>query len=221
MLPGRPPPRVRRSAVRRMEGLTGRIVAVLPIGLSLYALYWVLFIVTDRRSTGSASSSFLSSFRFFLSRGPGAARPRQRLDGVLIARQSCTGVAAGRLRAVVYRAADPRTIDLMLGASRPARARATRTAVGWILPVTAAAFLVYALVGPHLDAVGLSPRRPPRLSTYRLIGTLYMTSRGSSAYRWTLPHQYSSLFTSTARCLGRSGAGQFFIAGRWRRWKSR
>ena len=72
---------------------------------------------------------------------------------------------------------------------------ATRRAVGWILPVTAVAFLVYALLRPVFD-----DDRPGSLAhrgydVDRLVGTLYMTLEGIFGVPLDVAATYIILFT--------------------------
>ena len=55
---------------------------------------------------------------------------------------------------------------------------AARRSIGWILPVTAVGFLLYAWAGPFFDTIGLPLLAHRGYPPDRLIGTLYITLEG-------------------------------------------
>jgi hypothetical protein len=88
---------------------------------------------------------------------------------------------------------------------------ATRRTVGWVLPATALAFLLYAYLGPAVRPRGA--RRVAHRGYYldRLVGTLYMTLEGIFGVPLDVASTYIVLFGSSARCSRRRGRGRFFI----------
>ena len=88
---------------------------------------------------------------------------------------------------------------------------AARRSVGWILPATAGAFLVYALVGPWFDRIGLPLLAHRGYPIDRLIGTLYITLEGMFGVPLDVTATYIILFTIYGAVLEQSGAGTFFI----------
>jgi TRAP transporter 4TM/12TM fusion protein len=114
--------------------------------------------------------------------------------------------------AIVYRATEPRAIDVVLGGILVVLVlEATRRAVGWILPLTALAFLGYAVAGRSFDDIGLSLLAHRGYSLDRLIGTLYMTLEGIFGVPLDVAATYIILFTIYGAVLELSGAGAFFI----------
>jgi TRAP transporter 4TM/12TM fusion protein len=112
----------------------------------------------------------------------------------------------------VYRAAEPSTIDVVLGIAAIALVlEATRRAVGWILPVTAAAFLFYGMFGPVFDDIGLGILAHRCYGIDRLVGTLYMTLEGIFGVPLDVTATYIILFTIYGAVLELSGAGTFFL----------
>ena len=72
----------------------------------------------------------------------------------------------------IYRAADPTAVDVTLGTIPIVLVlEATRRTAGWILPVTAACFLVYAFYGPLLDLVGPGLIAHRGYDPARIVGT--------------------------------------------------
>jgi TRAP transporter 4TM/12TM fusion protein len=88
---------------------------------------------------------------------------------------------------------------------------AARRTVGWVLPVTAAAFVLYAYAGPSFDRIGLSLLAHRGYPLDRLVGTLYMTLEGIFGVPLDVTATYIVLFTLYGAVLEQSGAGRFFI----------
>ena len=112
----------------------------------------------------------------------------------------------------VYRAATPLPVDLVLGVvTMLVVLEATRRTVGPILPVTAAAFLLYGYYGPWLELVGLELFAHRGYDAARLVGTLYMTLEGIFGVPLNVCATFIILFTVFGAVLAKSGAGPFFI----------
>ena len=112
----------------------------------------------------------------------------------------------------VYRAATPSTVDLLLGTvTTLVVLEATRRTVGPILPVTAAAFLLYGYYGPYFELIGLDLFAHRGYDVARLVGTLYMTLEGIFGVPLHVTSTFIILFTIFGAILTHSGAGQFFI----------
>jgi TRAP transporter 4TM/12TM fusion protein len=112
----------------------------------------------------------------------------------------------------VYRAADPLPIDVALGALTIVLVlEAARRSVGWILPATAVAFIVYGWAGPFFDRIGLSLIAHRGYELDRLVGTLYITLEGIFGVPLDVTSTYIILFTIYGAVLEQSGAGRFFI----------
>src|SRR3990167_9525337 len=95
------------APVRQLAGFAGRLAAVLSVGLSLYALYWVLFVVQPQ--------VYRVSFLLFPLRR-GDLRGVSGFDWALVAASVVTlAWPLVDFNAFIYRAADPRPIDLVLG----------------------------------------------------------------------------------------------------------
>jgi TRAP transporter 4TM/12TM fusion protein len=201
------------APVRRLTGWLAHLADGLAIGLSLYALYWVLFIVEPQ--VYRVSFLLVALVLTFLS-FPRARRSTSSvswLDWTLIALTiAALGWPIADFGAFVYRAADPRSIDMALGVLTVALVlEAARRAVGWILPATAAAFLAYAYAGPAFDRLGLGFVAHRGYDVDRLAGTLYMTLEGIFGVPLDVAATYIILFTIYGAVLEKSGAGSFFI----------
>src|SRR5690606_13460114 len=111
-----------------------------------------------------------------------------------------------------YRAATPEPVDLALGAIAILLVlEATRRTVGPILPVTAAAFLLYAYWIPLFELIGLDVIAHRGYYPGRLIGTLYITLEGIFGVPLDVAATYIILCTLFGAILEASGAGKFFI----------
>lgn len=174
-----------------------------------FALYWVLFIVQPQVYRVSFLLVALVLTFLLFPRRRGDLSGVSPLDWALIA---LTIVALSwplvDFSTFVYRAADPKTIDLVLGAVTVLLVlEATRRSVGAILPVTALVFLLYAYAGPRFDDIGLPLLAHRGYDIDRLIGTLYITLEGILG---SGPLRPASADGSCARLLPRSA----------RRWSS-
>jgi TRAP transporter 4TM/12TM fusion protein len=201
--------------MRAPAGLAGRAASLLAAGLAAYAIYWVLFIVQPQVYRVSFLLIALV-LTLLLYPATAALRRSDRVplyDWILIA----LAVVAFSwplidFRQFVYRAAEPATIDLILGTIAIALVlEATRRAVGWVLPATAIAFLLYAWAGPLLDQIGLDLIAHRGYGPARLVGTLYMTLEGIFGVPLDVTATYIVLFTIYGALLDASGAGRFFI----------
>jgi TRAP transporter 4TM/12TM fusion protein len=204
---------------RRRKGITSRVREragdVLAFVLSVYALYWVIGIVDPQVYRVSFLLIALAA-TFLVYPFPAGARSGvigATIDGL------CIVLAVAALMwpivdfdAFVLRAATPTTLDLILGAITTLLVLdATRRTTGWILPATAALFLVYALFGNVLDQIGLSLIAHRGYSVPRILGTLYMTLEGIFGVPLDVTATYIVLFTIYGAVLEHSGAGKFFI----------
>ena len=200
--------------MRAPAGAAGRAAAVLAAALSAYSLYWVLFIVQPQVYRVSfLLVALILTFLLFPAR---AARKSSRVplaDWVLIAVSIVAfGWPLADFARFVYRAAEPSAVDVVLGiAAIVLVLEATRRAVGWILPATAAAFLLYGMFGPVFDDIGLGILAHRGYGIDRLVGTLYMTLEGIFGVPLDVTATYIILFTIYGAVLELSGAGTFFL----------
>ncbi|HEX2340264.1 MAG TPA: TRAP transporter fused permease subunit [Vicinamibacterales bacterium] len=197
---------------------------LLAIGLSLFALCWVLFVIDPH--TYRTAFLLVSLLLIFLGvpSDPHAvaptevpARPPQRTRRIVNVALAVLVLFAFGWPLIdgepfLYRAATPTSLDLVAGAIAIALVlEATRKTVGWVLPVTALGFLAYAVAGPFLDRIGLSLVAHRGYGLDRLVGSLYMTLDGIFGVPLDVTATYIILFTIYGALLEKSGAGQFFI----------
>jgi TRAP transporter 4TM/12TM fusion protein len=189
------------------------VATALAVGLSLYALYWVVGIVEPLfYRTTFLLGALVLTFLLFPAR---SSRPKgiTRADLILVALVVIVfGWPAIDVASFPYRAATPGWVDLVFGAMGIVLVlEATRRTVGWVLPVTALLFMVYAYVGPLLELVGLGVIAHRGYYPDRLIGTLYMTLDGIFGVPLDVAATYIILFAIYGAVLEQSGAGRFFI----------
>ena len=201
------------AATRPLHGRMALLASTLAVGIACYALYWVVAVV----ETQLYRTSFLLvvlALTFLVYPARRATRTRvTAVDWVLVA---LAVVALGwpivDLTHFPYRAATPTPPDLVLGVVTILIVlEATRRAVGWVLPATALAFLLYAYLGPLFDLVGLGWIAHRGYDLDRLIGALYMTLEGIFGVPLDVASTYIVLFGIFGAVLEASGAGQFFI----------
>jgi TRAP transporter 4TM/12TM fusion protein len=201
------------TPTRRLEGIPGALAAILTTGLAAYALYWVLAIVDPQIYRVSfLLVGLVVSFLMYPARRRGQSGV-SALDWVLIAG---TVIALGwplfDFDRFVYRAAEPTSVDRILGVLTVILIlEATRRTVGWILPVTAICFILYANFGPLLDRLGLGLFAHRGYGLDRLVGSLYMTLEGIFGIPLDVAATYIILFTIYGAVLQFSGAGKFFL----------
>ncbi len=201
------------AAARPLSGRLNLLATTLATGLSLYALYWVIAVIQPQiyRVTFLLLALVLSFLLFPAVKG--SRRSVTWLDWLLIA----VTIAALAWPIVdfeqfVYRAAEPNSFDLICGTlTIVVVLEATRRTVGGILPLTAAAFLVYGYYGPLFDRIGLGLLAHRGYSLERLIGSLYMSLEGIFGVPLDVAATYIVLFTVYGAVLQFSGAGRFFL----------
>jgi TRAP transporter 4TM/12TM fusion protein len=203
------------SPTRTLTGWPAQLATVLATGLALYSLYWVVGIVQPLVYRASFLLIVLVlSFLFYP--GSEAASARRRvspIDWLLVA------VAVASLAwplidfdNFIYRAADPTTRDMALGAICILLVlEATRRTAGWVLPVTATFFILYTFYGPLLDLIGLGIIAHRGYDLARIVGTIYMTLEGIFGVPLDVAASYIILFSIYGAILGASGAGKFFL----------
>ena len=188
-------------------------VTALAAGLSLYALYWVIGIVQPQIYRVSFLLITLV-LTFVLYPAIPAWRARIGWGDWTLALVSVLVLAWPIIdfENFVRRAATPSELDILFGVVTTLLVmEATRRTVGWILPVTAAGFLLYGYYGPYLELVGLEIMAHRGYTVARLAGTLYMTLEGIFGVPLNVASTYIVLFTIFGAMLQHSGAGQFFI----------
>ena len=201
------------ASARRLSGAPRYFAGALAVGLSLYALYWVVGVVDTQiyRVTFLLTALVLTFLQYPARRG--------RQSRVSVADWLLVGltlVAFGWPLAdfsqFVYRAANPTAIDVACGAIAVVIIlEATRRTVGWILPVSAIVFIVYAFLGPLLDRIGLDLLAHRGYDLDRVVGSLYMTLEGIFGVPLDVAATYIILFTIYGAVLQFSGAGTFFL----------
>ena len=211
--------------MRAPAGAAGRAAAVMAAALSAYSLYWVLFVVQPQVYRVSfLLIALILTFLLFpafakasasaqATADKAAERRVPAIDWLLIGLSVVAlGWPLADFARFVYRAAEPSTIDVVLGiAAILLVLEATRRAVGWILPATAAAFLLYGMFGPVFDNIGLGILAHRGYGIERLVGTVYMTLEGIFGVPLDVTATYIILFTIYGAVLELSGAGTFFL----------
>lgn len=193
-------------------GGPGRLASALALGLSVYALYWVVGTVEAQvyRTSFLLGCLVLTFLAFGARRGP---RPRVRaVDWTLVAASLIALAWPLADPSFFDRAATPSPVDIVLGVATIGLVlEATRRTVGWVLPAVAVVFLAYALAGPLLGRAGLALVAHRGYDVTRLVGSLYMTLEGVFGVPLDVAATYIILFAIYGAVLEASGAGRFFI----------
>ena len=203
------------SPTRQLTGWPARLAVLLATGLALYSLYWVVGIIQPLVYRASFLMIVLVlSFLFYpASDSRRATTHVQALDWLFALLAVVTLLwPLVDFDNFIYRAADPTTRDMTLGAICILLVlEATRRTAGWVLPVTATCFILYTFYGPLLDLVGLGMIAHRGYDLSRIVGTIYMTLEGVFGVPLDVAASYIILFSIYGAILGASGAGKFFL----------
>jgi TRAP transporter 4TM/12TM fusion protein len=200
---------------RALAGRTRLLASALAAGLSLYAVWWVVAIIPAHvyRPSFLLVALVLVFLLHPARRGARGASRASAWDWLLVA---LTVAALGwpllDRADFPYRAATPTPLDLAMGAAAILLVlEGARRTTGWVLPATAAGFILYAYIGPLLDLVGLGAIAHRGYYIDRLVGMLYMTLDGIFGVPLDVAATYIILFTLFGAVLDATGAARFFI----------
>ncbi|WP_430398006.1 TRAP transporter permease [Ferrovibrio sp.] len=197
------------GAANRLSGWSGYLITALAVIMTLFHLYAAYDIVpTQELRPIHVGFVLLLTFLLF----PIAARFRDRIRWwdvltALIGIGTIWYLLQGG-EDLTDRATLPNQTDMMVGAVFILLVlEATRRTTGWIMPVVAILFILYALFGPYLPA----PWTHKGYDLDRLVGHLYMTLEGIFGTAVDVSSSLIILFTIFGAVLQFSGAGKFFI----------
>lgn len=197
------------GAANRLSGWSGHLITALAVIMTLFHLYAAYDIVpTQELRPIHVGFVLLLTFLLF----PIAARFRDRIRWwdvltALIGIGTIWYLLQGG-EDLTDRATLPNQTDMMVGAVFILLVlEATRRTTGWIMPVVAILFILYALFGPYLPA----PWTHKGYDLDRLVGHLYMTLEGIFGTAVDVSSSLIILFTIFGAVLQFSGAGKFFI----------
>ena len=204
---------------RKLSGIPKHVVAAVGVGLSCYALYWVLDPIPALVYRASFIALALAmTFMVYRARG--------RSDDV---RRATTGdnpgwadyvpatlALASLLYPVIFfdefirRTVRPSDLDLFFGITAIVLVlEATRRTVGWILPGICIGFIAYAFLGDLVPAGYLLGHRGYGIE--RLVGQIYIGLEGIFGVPTAVAATYIILFTIYGAVLEYSGVGKYFI----------
>ncbi|HEX7128080.1 MAG TPA: TRAP transporter permease [Thermodesulfobacteriota bacterium] len=198
----------------RLTGPVARVAALLAIGMSVYHLY-VVATGTPEAIILRGTHLLFALLLIFLTMPNGARARGRRLGWALdLALMALAVAAVGYLfwnyEYVVTRIyyADPlRRADVLFGCLTVLLVlEAARRTTGWVLPITAVVFLVYAFLGPWLP--GLLAH--PGFSLELVLDQLYLTTEGIFGIPLAVSATYVIVFVVFGAFLAASGVGQFF-----------
>ena len=199
------------TPIRKLTGIPRGVAWTLAVGLSVYALVWVVAIVQPQ--VYRVSFLLIALVLTFLLYPVRQGQKLQFIDWLMI---GLTLVAFAwplvDFRNFIYRAAEPGSMDLIAGTLAVVIVlEATRRTVGWILPISAIVFILYGYYGALLDRIGLGLFAHRGYPVDRLVGSLYMTLEGIFGVPLDVAATYIVLFAVYGAVLQFSGAGSFFL----------
>ena len=197
------------GAANRLSGWVGIVVTGIAVAMTLFHLYAAYDIVpTIPLRYTHVGFVLLLSFLLF----PLSARFRNRIQWFDVI-PPLLGIAT-----IIYalaqgddftdRAAVPEKWDVILGAIFIVLVlEAARRTTGWIMPLVAVCFILYAYFGPDLPP----PWTHRGYDISRLVGHLFITLEGIFGVPIDVSATLIIMFTIYGAVLQHSGAGKFFI----------
>jgi TRAP transporter 4TM/12TM fusion protein len=197
------------GAQNRFTGLLGHVGTAVALAMSLFHL-WAAWSIVPTTTLRYVHVGFAMALGFLLF--PAARRFRHRFmpwDAVLIAAGIYATwylIAGGD--ELQDRYVFPEPMDIVVGWLLIALVlEVTRRTTGWIMPVVAAAFMLYAFFGNLLPP----PWQHQGYDTERLIPHLTITLEGIYGTAVDVSATLIVLFTIYGAILQASGAGKFFV----------
>ncbi len=197
------------GATNRLLGWAGVIVTTIAVASSLFHLY-AAYEIVPTQPLRYIHVAFVMALCFLLF--PLARRFRNRIRwwdvAAAIASVAILGYALWGGEEFTDRAAVPDRLDVVLGIIFIVLLlEATRRTTGWIMPVVAILFIVYAMLGPYLPP----PWTHRGYTVSRLVGHLFITMEGIFGVAVDVSSTLIIMFTIYGAFLQHSGAGKFFI----------
>lgn len=198
--------------MRKLSGLLGHLAFAAAVAMSAYHLYVVSTGTPEALILRGTHLAFTVILTFLLY--PGTKGGRERLpvyDAVLI----LAGLAAigylflnyDYVTNRIYYVDSLRTADKILGAVLVLVVlEISRRTTGWVLPITATVFLIYAFTGPYLPGL----LKHPGFNLEIVLDQLYLTTEGIFGVPLATSATYVIVFVIFGAFLEQSGAGKFF-----------
>lgn len=205
------------GATRNIPGARGWFIAAIAVGMSLFALYGAIFIISAPvLRAGHLLFGLILIFVLYPARAGRSWRTRVGWTDLILAALSV--VAIGYMfidyDKFIYRSAVATTSDIVFGALLILLIlEAVRRTVGWHLSVLVIIFLVYGFVGTR-GAIPFELPPPFGHRGYevdRIVGHMYMTLEGIFGVPIDVSSSFIILFTIYGALLDLSGAGKFFV----------
>ncbi len=197
------------GATRKVKGFWDKVITVLAVALSLFALYSAVVPVTTQ-ILRSVFVAFLLALSFLYY--PLTVKHKGKITvldiGLSALGLACIGYMLFDFEDFIYRAVTPENWDLILGVLFILLIlEATRRSSGWIMPITCILFLLYAYFGPWLP----SPWTHRGYDLERIIGHMYMTLEGIFGVPIDVCSTIIAGFCIFGAFLTVSGAGKFYV----------
>jgi TRAP transporter 4TM/12TM fusion protein len=197
------------GVTRKPTGLWDRIITVIAVATSLFAVYVAVGTITTQILRGVHVALILTLIFLFY---PMAGRFRNKVQviDIVLALLSilCIAYMLYDFEDFIYRSVTPETMDRVFGVILILLIlEATRRTSGWIMPITVALFLIYAYIGPSLPA----PWTHRGYDLDRIVGHMYMTLEGIFGVPIDVSSTFIIMFTIFGSFLQISGAGKFYV----------
>ena len=200
--------------MQKLNLLTRKVMALIAIFMSLYHLYAAAFGAPEAMMHRSIHLAFTLILVFLLTLTSESQKSKAKIysDSVLLVLTLLSlGYIFLNYEYVVTRYPYVEALtqwDFVMGIILTLiLLEASRRLIGWALPVTAVAFLLYALFGQHLPGL----MRHTGFSVESIIDQLYLTTEGIFGIPLGVSATYVILFIIFGAFLEQSGTGQFFM----------
>jgi len=199
--------------MERLEKIPGRVIKVVAVGMSIYHLWAATFGAPEAMMHRSVHLTFTFGLIFLMSLSSSLKKKGFSLvmDLVLLAAAMISMAHIFlNYEYVVTRYPYVQSLsswDFWLGiVVTLLLLEASRRTIGWALPLTAVAFLLYGLFGQHLPGL----LRHTGFSLETLIDQLYLTTEGIFGIPLGVSATYVILFVIYGAFLEESGTGEAF-----------
>ena len=197
------------GSARKVQGFWDKIITVLAVAMSAFAIYSTIIPVTTQILRG-IHVAFLMALTFLCY--PIAKKFKGKINFIdiilLVLSIATIGYMLWDFEGFIYRAVTPEKFDMIFGCIFLLLIlEATRRSSGLIMPVTCIIFIIYAYVGPWLPA----PWTHRGYDLERIVGHMYMTLEGIFGVPIDVSSTIIIMFCIFGAFLTVSNAGKFYV----------
>jgi TRAP transporter 4TM/12TM fusion protein len=199
--------------MRNLSGRLLRVTSALAVVMSLYHVYVVVTGVPEAIVLRGLHLMFAFGLIFLLYPMRSAERDRLPWHDVVLVLLTIASIGwlfwnYDYVRTRIYYVDPLSTGDKVFGVALVLLTlEASRRTIGWVMPLTAGVFLVYAFLGPWLPGMF----HHPGMEFDTVLDQLYLTTEGIWGIPVAVAATYVILFVIFGAFLEKSGTGEFFM----------